>query len=160
MACRHPYLQHMGSVVVACGLQSTGLIGVVQRLSQSRACEIFMDQGSNPCLLHRQADSLPLNHKGSPRHLHFKSCDVLNITLICSMLAAFCFLYVPKFKSFAVQMSCMYHFPQTVQRILVIYTGVQERTPNIGVPALPFPYCMAVASYLSSLCFSFYTFKM
>ena len=92
MACRHPYLQHMGSVVVACGLQSTGLIGVVQRLSQSRACEIFMDQGSNPCLLHRQADSLPLNHKGSPRHLHFKSCDVLNITLICSMLAAFCFL--------------------------------------------------------------------
>ena len=29
---------------------------------------IFPTQGSNPaCLLHRQADSLPLNHLGSPR---------------------------------------------------------------------------------------------
>ena len=36
------------------------------RLSCSRACEIFTDQGSNPCLLHWQADSWPLNHQGSP----------------------------------------------------------------------------------------------
>ena len=27
---------------------------------------IFPDQGSNPCLLHWQADSLPLSHLGSP----------------------------------------------------------------------------------------------
>ena len=35
-------------------------------LSCSVACEIFPDQGSNPCLLHWQVDSLPLNHQGSP----------------------------------------------------------------------------------------------
>ena len=27
---------------------------------------IFLTQGSNPCLLHWQVDSLPLNHQGSP----------------------------------------------------------------------------------------------
>ena len=27
---------------------------------------IFLTQGSNPCLLHWQADSLPLSHQGSP----------------------------------------------------------------------------------------------
>ena len=29
-------------------------------------CGIFPDQDSNPCLLHRQVDSLPLSHQGSP----------------------------------------------------------------------------------------------
>ena len=38
--------------VVACGLQSSGLTVVVPRLSCSTACGIFLDQGSNPCLLH------------------------------------------------------------------------------------------------------------
>ena len=32
----------------------------------SMACEIFPDQGSNPCPLHLQADSQPLHHQGSP----------------------------------------------------------------------------------------------
>ena len=27
---------------------------------------IFLDQGSNPCALHWRADSLPLDHQGSP----------------------------------------------------------------------------------------------
>ena len=35
-------------------------------LSSSSAHGIFPDQGSNPCLLHWQADSLPLSHQGSP----------------------------------------------------------------------------------------------
>ena len=30
------------------------------------ACGIFPDQGSNPCPLHWKADSLPLDHQGSP----------------------------------------------------------------------------------------------
>ena len=30
------------------------------------ASEIFLEQGSNPCPLHWQADSLPLVHQGSP----------------------------------------------------------------------------------------------
>ena len=35
------------------------------RLGCSEACGIFPDQGLNPCLLHWQADSLPLSHQGS-----------------------------------------------------------------------------------------------
>ncbi|XP_032489869.1 diphthine methyltransferase isoform X2 [Phocoena sinus] len=34
--------------------------------SRSAACGIFPDQGTNPCPLHRQADSQPLRHQGSP----------------------------------------------------------------------------------------------
>ena len=34
--------------------------------SYSVAWGIFLDQGSNPCLLRWQADSLPLSHQGSP----------------------------------------------------------------------------------------------
>ena len=34
--------------------------------SCSSACGIFPNQGLNLCLLHWQADSLPLNHQGSP----------------------------------------------------------------------------------------------
>ena len=39
---------------------------VVHGLSCSVAYGIFQDQRSNPCLLHWQADSLPLSHQGSP----------------------------------------------------------------------------------------------
>ena len=46
--------RHAGSVIVAHGP------------SCSAACGIFPDQGSNPCPLHRQADSQPLRHQGSP----------------------------------------------------------------------------------------------
>ena len=45
---------HAGSVVVAHGP------------SRSTACGILPDQGSNPRPLHRQADSQPLRHQGSP----------------------------------------------------------------------------------------------
>ena len=33
------------------------------------ALEIFLGQRSNPCLLHGQADSLPLSHQGSLRQV-------------------------------------------------------------------------------------------
>ena len=33
--------------------------------SRSAACGIFPDRGTNPCPLHRQADSQPLRHQGS-----------------------------------------------------------------------------------------------
>ena len=46
--------RHAGSAIVAHGP------------SRSAACGIFPDQGSNPCPLHRQADSQPLRHQGSP----------------------------------------------------------------------------------------------
>ena len=52
-------------------LQSTGSRGagsvvVAHGPSCSAACEIFPDQGWNPCSLHWQADSQPLRHQGSP----------------------------------------------------------------------------------------------
>ena len=50
-------LQHKGSVVV------------VHRLSCSMACGIFLDQGSNPCPLHFQIDSYPLDQQGSPKYV-------------------------------------------------------------------------------------------
>ena len=45
-----------GSGVVVPGLQSTGSVIVAHGLSCSAACGIFLDQGSNLCLLHWQAD--------------------------------------------------------------------------------------------------------
>ena len=36
-------------------------------LSCSSTYGIFQDQGLIPCLLHWQADSLPLSHEGSPK---------------------------------------------------------------------------------------------
>ena len=50
-------LQNIGSVVVAHRLQSAGSVVVGHRLSCSAACGIFLDQGSNPCPLHWQAES-------------------------------------------------------------------------------------------------------
>ena len=38
---------------------------VAQGLSCSLPCGIFLDQGSNSCLLHWQADAWPLSHQGS-----------------------------------------------------------------------------------------------
>ena len=46
--------RHAGSVIVAHGPNC------------SAACGILPDQGSNPCPLHRQADSQPLHHQRSP----------------------------------------------------------------------------------------------
>ena len=39
---------------------------VVHRFSCSSAHGTFLDQESNPCPLHRQVDSYPLYHQGSP----------------------------------------------------------------------------------------------
>ena len=63
---RPQWLWRMGPVVVAPRFQSTGSTVVAHRLSCSAACGIFPDQESNRCLLYWQADSLPLNHEGSP----------------------------------------------------------------------------------------------
>ena len=48
------------------GSRCAGSVVVVHGLSCSTACGIFLDQGSNPCPLHWQADSQPLRHQGSP----------------------------------------------------------------------------------------------
>ena len=48
------------------GSRRTGSVFVAHGPSCSAACGIFPDQGSNPCPLHRPADSQPLRHQGSP----------------------------------------------------------------------------------------------
>ena len=49
------------------GFSSCGFLSLEHRLSScSAACGIFQYQGSNLCLLHWLADSLPLSHLGSP----------------------------------------------------------------------------------------------
>ena len=54
---------------------------MVQGLSSSAACGIFLDQGSNPCLLHWQVDSLPLSHQGSPSSALHLPCTLLPLSL-------------------------------------------------------------------------------
>ena len=77
-------LCHSGfSLVAAPGLQNMGSVAVVHWLSCSVACEIFPDQGSNPCLLLWQADSLPLSHQG---HLAFISNSVQQKTVAMASL--------------------------------------------------------------------------
>ena len=53
------------------GSRYAGSVIVAHGPSCSAACGIFPDQGSNPCPLHRQADSQPLRHQGSPPGLFF-----------------------------------------------------------------------------------------
>ena len=48
------------------GLWSAGSVVAAHRLSCSTACGIFPHQWSNPCPLHWQANSQPLDHQGSP----------------------------------------------------------------------------------------------
>ena len=48
-----------------------GSVAVTHGPSCSAACGILPDQGSNPCPLHRQTDSQPLCHQGSPLMLLF-----------------------------------------------------------------------------------------
>ena len=69
LAAEHRLQSVWASVVPAPGLQSTGSIVVAHRLSFPMACGIFPNHGLKPCLLHWQADSLPLSHQRSTSFL-------------------------------------------------------------------------------------------
>ena len=56
-----PWALERGLSGVARGLGSV-VSAVVAHVPWSVACGIFLDQGSNPRSLHRQADSYPLDH--------------------------------------------------------------------------------------------------
>ena len=62
-----PVVSTRASIVSAPGLWSTGSGVVVHGLSCSQMWGIFPDQGWNLCLLHWQADCLPLSHQGCPK---------------------------------------------------------------------------------------------
>ena len=53
------------------GSRRAGSVVVAHGPSCSKACGIFPYQGSNPCPLHRQADSQPLRHQGSPERYSY-----------------------------------------------------------------------------------------
>ena len=66
-------LWHVGSAVAAHGLQSTGSVALAHGLCCSMACGVLLHQGSNPCLLYWQVDSLPLSHQGSPQYKYLQA---------------------------------------------------------------------------------------
>ena len=68
------------------GSRCAGSVVVAHGPSCSAACGIFLDQGSNPCPLHWQADSQPLRHQGSPR-VFLISVIVLFIT-VCLLFSS------------------------------------------------------------------------
>ena len=53
----HGFLIAVAFLVAAHGLRCSGSVVVVHGLSCSIVCGIFLEQGSNPCLSHWQADS-------------------------------------------------------------------------------------------------------
>ena len=60
-------LRAVASLVAEHELWSTDSVVSDQRLSCSLACGIFLDQGSNLCLLHWQVNYLPQSHQGNPQ---------------------------------------------------------------------------------------------
>ena len=67
----HGPLTVAASPVGSTGSRRAGSVVVAHGPSCSAACGIFLDQGSNPCPLHWQADSQPLRHQGSPCRIFF-----------------------------------------------------------------------------------------
>ena len=68
---------------------------VEQELSCSATCEIFLDQGLNPCLLHLQLDFYPLYHQEAQVcfFFFFSFNCLLTITVFLSpMLLSFLWL--------------------------------------------------------------------
>ena len=97
----------LASVVAARGLRSCSSRAVEHRINScgtglwcSMVCRIFPDQGSNPRLLHWQADSLPLSHQGSCCHLSFHKdycfilCGLFYFALKYSLFTILCYLQV------------------------------------------------------------------
>ena len=69
-------LTEVASLVAEHWLQILDWVVVVHRLLCPVACGIFTDQGLDPCALHWQMESYPLDYQGSPRNdlVLLKSC--------------------------------------------------------------------------------------
>ena len=81
--CRGRALGCVGFSNWSSELWSTGSVVEAHRLSFIVTCGSFPDQGSNPHLLHWQADSLPLSHQGSPAILFMVTLLRESICVLC-----------------------------------------------------------------------------
>ena len=140
---RPPLLRSTGS-------RRAGSVIVAHGPSCSAACGIFPDQGSNPCPPHRQADSQPLRHQGSPPVTFFSInfwLFFLEVSLTCFIVTAILFHSSPGFLSSLVSfLSCF--IPLTVSYLLSqqrvkswhhfssLENGTLQRT-HTGKPAPP-----------------------
>ena len=82
----------------SCGTWAS--VVVARRPSCSAACGIFLDQGSNLCPLHWQADSLPLRHQGIPRIFNSFTFNYILIPLCVCMYVCVCvcvYVFSPSF---------------------------------------------------------------
>ena len=66
-----------------------GSVVVVHGLHWSMAGGIFLDQGTNPSVLHRQADSIPLSHQGSPESFYFVLKYLWNVIFVWTNVKTF-----------------------------------------------------------------------
>ena len=88
------------------GSRCTGSVVVAHGPSCSVACGIFPDQGSNPCPLHRQADSQPLRPAppGKPLVLLLLRITTTAVTLLGLFLngghSFKCFMYIYSFNTY------------------------------------------------------------
>ena len=68
----------------ALGLENEGSVIMAHGLGGPEACGIFPHQRLNPCPLHWQVDSYPLDHQGSPKLCFIKiSTDSVQSLLNC-----------------------------------------------------------------------------
>ena len=82
-----------------CSLPSSSVHGIFQArilewvpISFSRG--VSQTQGSNPCLLHWQVDSLPQSHQGSPTLCYSCHIDNIYMFIICVSASRICFLTI------------------------------------------------------------------
>ena len=67
---------NLSNVQIYLSLLLSCSVAVVHRLSCSATCGIFLGQGMNPCALHWQVDSLPLDYQGSSKQCILNDTDV------------------------------------------------------------------------------------
>ena len=87
---------------------------MAHRLSCSMTCGIFLDQGSNPCLLHWQADSLPLSHQGSSQGSFFFLIVLLySVELVSAVQQSESAIYIHLSSLFWI--SCPFRSPESIE---------------------------------------------
>ena len=102
-----------------------GSLVVVHGPSCSAACGIFPEQGSNPRPRHRQADSQPLRHQGSPSSFFFYYFKKFFILIIFFKFLILITLFYYIFLSFFFVLPFL--LSHVADRVLVLQPGVRPK---------------------------------